>query len=134
MLAKYSNSMSKHDPFDALWCTYESLINHDLFADLFSGVRTGASQVSYRTEQNENEMVASFDLPGVKPGDVELSVVDQALTITYTLRGKKQTQQYTVHHDYDASATTAKLEHGVLELRFPRITRTKCKKIAIEVK
>lgn len=134
MLAKYSDVMAKRDPFDGLWRTQESLFKSDIFEDLFANALPRTERSSYRVEQTDEGMVASFDLPGVKPCDVEINAVDQKLSIAYTLRGRKHTQDYTIHRDYDASAATAKMEHGVLEVRFPRITRTKGKKIAIEVK
>lgn len=137
MLTKYVDSMTKRDPFDGLWRTGTRDVFHsDLFGDLFGDINKTLAKTtrSYRCETNETEMVASFDIPGVKPGDIELSAVDQRLTISYTLRGKKETQDYDIHPDYDASAAIAKLEHGVLELRFPKITRTRGKKINIEVK
>lgn len=134
MLTKYTDTMAKRDPFDGLWKTTENMFKSSIFDDLFGNALPQAERHSYRIEQNETEMIASFDLPGVKPGDVELHAVDQKVTIAYTLRGKKHSLDYTIHHDYDASAATAKIEHGVLEVRFPRITRTKGKKITIEVK
>lgn len=137
MLTKYVDSMTKRDPFDGLWRVgTRDVFSSDLFGDLFGDLNKNLarSSRSYRCETNDGEMVASFDLPGVKPGDIEISAVDQRLTISYTLRGKKETQEYDIRNDYDASAAQARLEHGVLELRFPRVTRTKGKKIAIEVK
>lgn len=134
MLTKYSDAMAKRDPFDGLWRTTENMFKSDIFEDLFANALPRTERSSYRVEHNESEMIASFDLPGVKPGDIEISAVDQKLTISYTLRGKKHTQDYTIHHDYDVAAASAKIEHGVLEVRFPRITRIKGKKIAIEVK
>lgn len=139
MLTKYVDAMSKRDPFDGLWRVGTRRdITHDIFGDLFKdiqwpdGIRT--STRSYRCETNDVEMIASFDLPGVKPGDIEINAVDQRLTIVYTLRDKKHSQEYDIDNNYDASAAQARLEHGVLEIRFPRVTRTKGKKIAIEVK
>lgn len=134
MLTKYTDTMAKRDPFDGLWKTTENMFKTDIFEDIFGSARPWAERRSYRIEQNDSELIASFDLPGVKPGDVELHAIDQKLTISYTLRGQKHTLDYTIHNDYDASAATAKIEHGVLEVRFPRITRTKGKKISIEVK
>jgi len=136
MLTKYFDSMSKRDPFDGLWRVgMRRDLTHDIFGGLFEDFppRT-ANTISHRIEMNEKEMIASFDLPGVKPGDIEVSAVDQRLTISYTLRGKKHTRNYDINNDYDASATTARVENGVLELRCPMITRTKGKKINIEVK
>lgn len=151
MLTKYVDAMSKRDPFDGLLRVGSRRdIIHDIFDDLFNdiqwhngislfkntqwpdGIKT--STRSYRFETNDTEMIASFDLPGVKPDDVEISVIDQRLIITYTFRDKKHSQEYDIDNNYDASAAVARLEHGVLEIRFPRVTRTKGKKIAIEVK
>lgn len=137
MLTKYVDSMSKRDPFDGLWRVgTRDVFNSDLFGDLFGDLNKNLTRTtrSHRCEINDNEMIASFDLPGVKPGDIEIGAVDQRLTISYILRGKKESQEYDIRNDYDASAAQARLEHGVLEIRFPKVTRTKGKKIDIEVK
>lgn len=133
MLAKYHDTMAARNPFDGLWRTHESIFNDDLIGSLFPSI-SRLEKHSCRVEQNENELIAQFDLPGVKPGDVDISAIDQKLTIEYTQRGKKLTQSYAVHRDYDSTLTSAKIEHGVLELRIPKIEKAKSKKIVIEVK
>lgn len=143
MLTKYVDVMSKQDPFDGLWRvgTHRD-ITHDIFDDLFNDIQLPikwfdgirSSTRGYRCETNDVEMIASFDLPGVKPEDIEINVIDQRLIIAYTRRGKKYSREYDIDNDFDASSARARLEHGVLEIRFPRVTRTKGKKIAIEVK
>jgi len=132
--------MSKRDPIPGLWNVEDHRIfgSSDpfggLFDDLFPKVSSTAQRTNVRVEENDTGMLASFDLPGVKPGDVDVAADGQRLTISYKLRGKDHTVEYDIRPDYDAATCTARLEHGVLELRFPRAVKPKGKKIDIEVK
>lgn len=129
MLTKYYDSMTKRDPFD--------IICNDLFPDIFrDAFDTGIKRTSrrHRVETTDVEQTLSVDLPGVKPGNVEVNTIDQRLSITYDLRGRKETQEYDIHGDYDASAAEATLENGVLEVRFPRAAKTRGRKIEVKVK
>ena len=129
MLVKYNDGLAKRDPFNSgLW---QGTFFDDLFRD-FIPIQSSI-QRSYRIEQNDAEMIASFDLPGVKPDDISIDAIDQRVIISYKLRGKERSQEYTIEPEYDASAARAHMEHGVLELRIPRATKTRGKKIAIEV-
>ena len=145
MLGKYNASM-KREPFSGLRESAGSynLLSSDIFSDIFGDVfstlkpyQASRVKVPYqasRVNVTDAEMTASFDLPGVRPEDIEVSVMDQKLSISYTLRGEKSLQTFNIHNDYDGSASSAKIENGVLELRFPKINRMKGKKINIEVK
>lgn len=132
MLTRYVDSMTngKRESVNDIW---RSTFGDNIFDDLF-GTYKKSEVRSYRVETNDVEMIASFDLPGVRPEDIDVSVIEQELTISYTLRGEKKSQNYTVQREYDASGAVAKLEHGLLEIRFPKLIKTKGKKIKIEVK
>lgn len=117
-----------------MWTNYNVIDSHfNIFDDLFGHAGSRPSQLEYRFVEDERELVFSFDLPGVKPEDIDLNVDDKKLCLSYTLRGKKYSRKYTINADVDTSATKAKLEHGVLELHMPFNKKTKAKKIEIEV-
>jgi HSP20 family protein len=147
MLARYDDNRmagrhSRNGLFD--WNAFHTDMD-DYFARLFSrspGTWSTMTTVAhpigapqgYRFEEDKDGMTVSMDLPGVRPADVSVSHEGNTLSIEHTLRGKKGSQSFTVRSDYDVKACTAKLEHGVLELRVPKLTEAKPKKVSIEVK
>lgn len=136
MLTKYASpSMTaKRDPIPWFWKT--SLFESDIFSELFNDFIpvTKSTSQSYRLEQTDGQMTMAFDLPGVKPSDISVSADGQHLTISYKQRGKDVSLEYDIRSDYDTSQAQAKVEHGVLELKFPKINKPKGKKINIEIK
>lgn len=127
MLTKYNDTMARRDPFDALW-NAQSTLMQNIFQPLNSRYD------NYRTEEFDNELLLQIDLPGVKPDDVTITTLNQDLTIEYVLRGVKCKQSYIIQRDYDATTSTAKIEHGVLEIRLPKVASSRGKKIKIDVK
>jgi HSP20 family molecular chaperone IbpA len=124
MLTKYNDLMTSNNPWRVVDDVFKTWTLRQM----------PESRQSYRCEQINDEMILSVDLPGVKPSDIDVTSEDELIIISYTLRDKKQTQSYDINRDYDVSAATAKLENGVIELRFPKIKRIKGKKIQIEIK
>ncbi len=136
MLTLYSSNMTKRPSI------LSSNIFDDLFGDFFStrqleststtspGIGNGPS---YRTEENDACIMLFVDLPGVAPADASVSAEGQRVTIEYKQRGTTKKQHFTIREDYDMKATTAKLQHGVLQLRIPR-SSTATKKFMIEIK
>lgn len=108
----------------------------DFFGETFRITQPSLSQTkqSPRCETTESEMITSFDVPGLKPGDVEVSVQGNILSIDHTIRGEKRCLRYTIDDGYDTTLTSARLEHGVLEIRMPRSQKSKQQKIVIEIK
>lgn len=128
MLTRNTDMITKRPPF-----SFVSPLD-----EFFNDILRGDSHLPRGVTSTiaENEAIIAFDLPGVKPSDVEVSVVGSELTVTYLPRNAaaKKTLSYVIVDEYDGEATTAKLEHGVLELRIPRAARTRGKKVTIEVK
>ena len=101
--------------------------------------------------ETEDEFVIACDLPGLKPGDVDLNITNNVLTI----RGEKQDGQkdkdsrkhlrsetwygsfqrtVTLPESVDADAVTAELKNGVLAVRAGKREEHKPKRIDVKVK
>ena len=125
-----------YDPFDA----FRSL-------DRLTGSRgqngTGMPMDVYRAEDH---FVACFDLPGVDPGSIDLSVEGNTLTVhaertapadagewlvAERPRGR-YSRQLTLGRDLDTEHLHASYVDGVLSLTIPVVERAKPRRIEIE--
>ena len=100
--------------------------------------------------EKEDKFVVKAELPGIKEEDVDVSVVDDTLTI----KGEKKTENEVKEEDYyccersygsffrsiglpsnvDAKKIEANYEDGVLEVSLPKAVEAKPEKIAISTK
>ncbi|RLC70125.1 MAG: Hsp20/alpha crystallin family protein [Chloroflexi bacterium] len=100
--------------------------------------------------EKEDKFIARVDLPGMKVEDIEVSVVDNTLTI----KGERKADQEVKEEDYYCSErcygsflrsitlptpverehVEATYENGVLEVTLPKAAEIKPKKVEISVK
>jgi HSP20 family protein len=100
--------------------------------------------------ENDNELVVKATVPGFKPEDIEINVVDDTLSIkaetqaekkeekeTYLLRERRYNALHRSVHlpvTVEADKATAEFEHGVLTLTLPKAEAVKPKQIKINAK
>lgn len=84
--------------------------------------------------EKDNVLTFSLDLPGVKPGDIDVTAEDGRLTIVYVSRGVKKSQAYTVSSSYDLDSAKVTLDLGVLEVKVPLSEKRKGKKLVVQTK
>ena len=100
--------------------------------------------------EKEDKFVVKAELPGMKEGDVDVSVADDTLTI----KGERKTESKVKEEDYyccersygsfsrsvalpstvDAKKIEASYEDGVLEVSLPKAPEVKPKKISVSAK
>lgn len=96
----------------------------------------------------ENDAIITAELPGINPDDLELSVLDEALTLsgTRTLEQLKEGESYhrqeRGHGRFtrtvalplraDAARVEASYERGILKITLPRAEEDKPKKIKVK--
>lgn len=100
--------------------------------------------------EKTDKFVVRADLPGMKKEDVDISVSDNNLTI----KGERKTESETKEEDYyccersygsffrsislpsniDADKVSASLDEGVLEIKLPKTTQAKAKKVSVVAK
>lgn len=99
--------------------------------------------------ETHDEVVVKASLPGVKPGDIDISVTGQLLTLTAQSQEEHATQakawyrhehrsgtflrQLTLPTEVESDKSEAVLQNGVLTLRLPKAEAMKPKQITVRV-
>ncbi len=100
--------------------------------------------------QTDEAVVVKMGLPGVEPGDIQVSVNDGVLTIRGEVKEEKEEQAKTYHlrerrygafrrsvnlpSSVDVEKSDAQFENGVLTLTLPKAEEAKPKTIAVKSK
>ncbi|MDD7937923.1 HSP20 family small heat-shock protein [Actinomycetospora lutea] len=126
-----------HDPFD----TFRAL--ERLTGAARQQAASGMPMDAYRAGDH---FVASFDLPGVDPGSIDVSVEGNALTVTaartapsgdgdYLVAERprgRYSRQLVLGRDLDSDQLHASYTDGVLTLTIPVVEKAKPRRIEIE--
>jgi HSP20 family protein len=111
-------------------------------------VLEGEGQLMVDVYQTPSEIVIKSAVAGVKPEDIDISIVNDMITI----KGKRELDEEVRADDYfyqecywgsfsrsiilpieiDADRVTASLKNGILTIRLPKIDKNKVKKIKIK--
>ena len=125
---RYDSMMKTPTLFDTLR-TLE-----DLYSTPTSRTRVYTNSSVYRTEEKDNELHLSIDLPGVKGKDISVQATGREIKVTGKLRGEDFKYSYVLSKDYDPETVTATHEDGVLTLTFGKTATAKTKTVEIKVK
>ena len=89
------------------------------------------STTKSRAELIDEEGI-KIEMPGVKHGDLEISVDGRLLKVVGKSRhGKNFSYTYSLRNSVDESTIEAKLQDGLLEIKLPKKAETKTRKIPI---
>ena len=111
--------------------------------------RDGGEGLAMDVYETENELVVESPLPGVKPDEVDISVVGNTLTIKAETKKDETKEEKGKYHcrerryglfqrsvslpvEVDANKAEAVFENGVLKLTLPKTEAQKPRKIAIK--
>ncbi len=88
--------------------------------------------------ESDNAWILRLDLPGFSKPDVTLTVTDRNLQLTAETPaerpfGGKFERQWKLGNDIDATAISARLENGVLELTLPKKPEVVAQPTTIEI-
>ncbi len=140
------------------WNPYRELTNwhrdiDDLFRRLLSDDEAGAGSPggyapAMEAFEKDGRFIVRADLPGVDPNEVEVSLLDNTLTVKGERKRSKDVNEKdyryseTVYGSFerrfslpagvDADKITAKFEHGVIEVSVPLPESSTVKRIPIE--
>jgi HSP20 family protein len=145
-------TLVRWDPFRDLVSIQDEL--NRLFGRTFTGPVTlrpsagGAWMPSMDVFETEDEIVAKVELPGIEPGDVEVSVEDSTLTVSGTREFSGEVDEESYHRverrygqftraialpqTADTEKVEAHFDKGVLTIEVPKVERAKPKKIEIK--
>lgn len=96
---------------------------------------------------NDDSLIVTAEIPGVEPDDIEISIIDESLTIS----GSRDDEELTEDSKYirrerssgkfsrtielpfqiDVDAVQAQFQNGVLRIELPRIPEEKPRKIKV---
>jgi HSP20 family protein len=100
--------------------------------------------------ENDDNIVISIELPGLKKDDIKMTMQNNALTINGNKKHEFESREDMVHRversygsfcrsislpsTVDASAIKASYDSGVLKVTLPKVEEAKSKEIAIDIK
>jgi HSP20 family protein len=145
------DTLVRWDPFRDLVSIQDEL--NRLFGRTFTGGETlrpsagGAWMPPMDVFETEDEIVAKVELPGIEPGDVEVSVEDSTLTVSGAREFSSEAKEESYHRverrygqfvraitlpqTADTENVEAHFDKGVLTIEVPKVERAKPKKIEV---
>jgi HSP20 family protein len=83
--------------------------------------------------EEENQVLVSVELPGVKPDAVKITVENNLLTIKGERKGLAFERAFTLPNTIDAERISARSELGVLLITLPKAEKAKPRQISVQV-
>lgn len=145
------DTIVRWDPFRDLVSIQDEL--NRLFGRTFTGVEptrptaAGAWMPPMDVYETEDKIVATIELPGIDPKDVEVAVEDSTLTVSGSREFSSEIQEENVHRierrygsfsraitlpqTADTEKVEAAFDKGVLTVEVPKVEKAKPKKIQI---
>jgi HSP20 family protein len=135
------------DPFERM----KELMGFDPFEQMgrmVGGGETGVSFIpAFEVKETKDAYIFKADVPGVKEGDLEITLTGDRLTISGKRETEKQedtdrfyayersygsfTRSFTLPEGVDANNVNAELKDGVLHLRLPKQPEMQPKRIQV---
>ena len=141
----FNEAVSLRDAMDRLF--EESFITPRFFAPLREGVM---GTLPLDVVENENEVVVKASVPGLKPEDIDITVVGETLTIKGQTKTEKKEEKsnyllqerrfgsfqraITLPVDVQSDKAQAEFDNGVLTLTLPKAEAVKPKQIKVNMK
>jgi HSP20 family protein len=146
------DTLVRWDPFRDLVSIQDEL--NRLFGRTFGGVEptrptaAGTWMPSMDVYETDGAIVATLDLPGIEPSDVEVSVEDSTLTVSGSRQFANEVKEESYHRverrygsfarsitlpqTVDTEKVRARFDKGVLTIEVPKVEKAKPKKIEIK--
>lgn len=83
-------------------------------------------------DETEGGFTLTIELPGFKQSELDVTLENSVLTVSAKKNNKNYEQSVTIPEGVDPEKIDAKLEDGVLVLRFTKLESTKPRKITIK--
>jgi len=137
--------MRRFDPFREL----ERLFDED-WVPMFPAMRFRGAGPAANVSDTEREVVVEFDLPGIDPKRVDITIEDQTLTVSGgEEKEEKEERRNYLRREFQSSRFSrsitlpvavkeeqarAEYKDGILKLILPKLELTPKKKVTVEVK
>ena len=148
------DTLVRWDPFRDLVSIQDEL--NRLFGRTFAGVEpmrptaSGTWMPAMDVYETDDAIVATLELPGIEPSDVEVSVEDSTLTVSGSREFSSEvkaedyhrverrygsfTRAITLPQTADLEKVDARFDKGVLTVEVPKIEKAKPKKIEVKAR
>jgi HSP20 family protein len=143
----------RRDPVAEINREFNRIFNTPLqrfFGQAEEGLLHGNWNPSVDVFEDQNGIVLEADLPGMKPGDFNLNIENNVLTLSGERRFEKQTNEgnyhrversygqftrsFTLPSTVNVEQVNAEFKDGVLRVTLPRREETKPRQIQVQVK
>mgnify|MGYP006271725101 CR=1 FL=1 len=100
---------------------FERFVNEVFYRPAAASAASRPAARRCEVKQGDEAITLSLDLPGIAREDLSIGVEGEVLRIETRAEASRQAQYaWEIPQDVDVSATSAKLENGVLTLTLPR--------------
>jgi len=110
------------------------VFNLDLFSDWEPYRRYVRAEQQHRELVSDDSGTLEVDLPGVKPSDVDVTVEGSLVKVKYARGATGGALSWQISEAFDIEGVTARMEHGVLSLDFPRAKKARGRKVEVLAK
>jgi HSP20 family protein len=146
------DTLVRWDPFRDLVSIQDEL--NRLFGRTFTGVEpmrptaTGTWMPPMDVYETDDAIVATLELPGIEPSDVEVAVEDSTLTVSGSREFSSEVEQEDYHRverrygsftraitlpqTADLEKVDARFDKGILTVEVPKVEKAKPKKIEVK--
>lgn len=137
------NALTRFERLDDL---FPEMLRRFMQPVMFSGEQMRDIRID--VTENEKDYVVIAEIPGAKKEDIRVDVDGNRVSISAEVHKEREeksarvmlretysgsvARSFSLNHDVDESATTAKLEDGVLKLTLPKRTGAHNRSIAIQ--
>ncbi len=141
--------MMRRYPVPPVWREMDRLQRemNRLFSEYSPSRRVAPSYPAMNAWSNENGLVITAEVPGVKPEDIDISVVGETLTLTGERKPDEVNEETKYHrqergygkftrtlqlpYSINVNNVEATFKNGVLSINLPRAEETKPRKINV---
>ncbi|MBI5879465.1 MAG: Hsp20/alpha crystallin family protein [Chloroflexi bacterium] len=149
-----TNTVIRWDPMSdvvSLRDAMDRLFEDSFIQPRFMGtIREGFGQLPVDVVESDNDVVVKASVPGIKPEDLDITVVGDTLTIKGEIKAQTKEEKtnfllrerrwgmfqrtLTLPVEVQADRARAEFEHGVLTLTLPKVEEIKPKQIKVSLK
>lgn len=141
-------NITRYDPFDVAFEPFD-----DLFKGFFRPARFEGQiqqmQIKMDVKEGDKDYKVHAEIPGVKKEDIHVTIEGNQVSISAEVKKEKEEKEgekvlrseryygkvyrsFSLGHEVDDAAATAKYNEGVLELTLPKKAATSAKKLSIQ--
>lgn len=117
------------------WSGFNSELDSFFGSALADSAPDATRSIPVSVHEDKDNLQVSAELPGVERADINIELLDDALSLAATRKHGEQTlsfaRSFSLPYAVQADKVTATYENGILRLTLPKAEAVKARKIAI---